>query len=274
MSHDRPILTLTTDFGSDGPYVAALKGVILGYAAHAHVIDVTHRIAPQNVLEAAFVLSSIVDAYPPETVHLAVVDPGVGTKRDLVALRVAGQWIVAPDNGLPGALLRDRSAEAIRTISNPAIRRKHVSNTFHGRDILAPAACHLLLGRSAEELGPRRESLIQLSNFEARSTTDGLIGEVIFRDTFGNLVTNIREKCIGSAPPGAWDVEIAGQRVRGISGTYGDRSHGELVALIGSSGWLEVAVVNGDAGRQLGVSSGTTVWVQQSKLATGARASA
>jgi hypothetical protein len=278
MHSPRQVITLTTDFGVDGPYVAALKGVILGLAPDAHVIDVSHRVAPQNVLEGAFIVCSIIDAYPRGTVHLAVVDPGVGTERALVALRVADQWVIAPDNGLPGALLVDRSDQGIWTITNPALRRSRVSNTFHGRDILAPAACHVATGGDPALLGPRRQSLNQLRNLQASETRLGYVGEVIYRDTFGNLITNIRESRLSGAPDSAWEVEIAGYRVRGISKTYGDRPHGSLVALVGSSGWLELAVVNGDAGRNLGASLGTTVLVTDTRRSVGpmleARASA
>src|SRR5688572_6736094 len=138
------ILTLTTDFGSEGPYVAALKGVILGLAPGTQLVDVSHAISPQNILEGAFVLAALVDAFPAGTVHLAVVDPGVGTDRRLIAASVADQWFVLPDNGLLSGVLRNRAPTEIHEITNPEIRRATVSPTFHGRDILAPAAAHLL----------------------------------------------------------------------------------------------------------------------------------
>ncbi len=150
------IITLTTDFGIHGPYVAAVKGVLLEQAPGVQIVDVCHTISPQNILEGGFVLANIVDAFPAGTVHLAVVDPGVGTDRRLMAVSVAGQWFVLPDNGLITGVTRTRPPDEIREITNPAIRREVVSATFHGRDILAPAAAHLALGRSPEELGPTR----------------------------------------------------------------------------------------------------------------------
>src|SRR5262249_26007422 len=150
-----------------------------------------HTIAPQNILEGGFVLANIVDAFPPGTVHLAVVDPGVGTDRRLIAVSVAAQWFVLPDNGLITGVTRARQPDQVRAITNPAIGREVVSATFHGRDILAPAAAHLALGRAADELGPAATGIVTLRNFEPSSDDHGWVGEVIFKDTFGNLITNI-----------------------------------------------------------------------------------
>ncbi len=257
------ILTLTTDFGPDGPYVAAMKGVVLGLAPNVQIVDVSHRIAPQNILEGAFVLASILDAFPPETVHLGVIDPGVGTERPLAAVRVAGQWVVAPDNGLIGGVVRQQKPESIWEISNPAVGRSVVSNTFHGRDILAPAAAHLLLGRDPDQLGPRRSSVIRLANFEPRADDHGIVAEVIFRDAFGNLITNVPSEHLAGTDPEDWIIELAGERVEGLVRTYGERPPGTLVALVGSSGWVEIALVNGDAGRTIGAGPGATVWFRR-----------
>lgn len=260
MSSRNGILTLTTDFGADGPYVAALKGVVLGLAPEVQIVDVSHKIAPQNILEGAFVLASIVDAFPAGTVHLGVIDPGVGTDRPLAAVRVAGQWIVAPDNGLIGGVVRRREPDGIWEISNRAICRPVVSNTFHGRDILAPAAAHLLLGRDPDQLGPRRDSVIRLANFEPRDDARGLVAEVIFRDAFGNLVTNVPAERLAGHDPADWVIEVAGSRIEGLVRAYGERPPGTLVALVGSSGWVEISLVNGDAGRTIGAGPGATVW--------------
>ena len=253
------ILTLTTDFGIGGPYVAALKGVLLDLAPETQLVDVTHTISPQNILEGGFVLAGIVDVFPKGTVHLAVVDPGVGTDRRLIAVSVSGQWFVLPDNGLITGVTRARTPDGIWEISNPALRREFVSATFHGRDILAPAAAHLLRGGAPEELGPARTKFITLRNFEPTPDDQGFVGEVIFRDTFGNLITNVNADRLADLPPDCWVIEIAGERIEGILHTYGERPTGTLMALVGSSGWVEVAVVNGDAARQLTAGAGTTV---------------
>jgi S-adenosylmethionine hydrolase len=257
------IVTLTTDFGTGGPYAAALKGVLLGLAPGVTIVDVCHDISPQNILEGGFVLAGIADVFPPGTVHLAVVDPGVGTDRRLIAVEVARQWFVLPDNGLVTGVARGRAVTAIREITNPSLRRSVVSATFHGRDILAPAAAHLLRGGDPAELGPARERFIELRNFEPNPDDHGFVGEVIYRDAFGNLITNISADRLADTTLDGWEVEIAGEVIRGISRTYGESGTGSLLALIGSSGWLEVAVANGDAARQLTAGAGTTVWCRR-----------
>jgi S-adenosylmethionine hydrolase len=253
------IVTLTTDFGISGPYVAALKGILLDLAPGAQVVDVCHAIAPQNILEGGFVLTGIVDAFPMGTVHLAVIDPGVGTERRLIAAAVAGQYLVLPDNGLITGVARGRTVEGIWEITNPALRRPVVSATFHGRDILAPAAAHLLRGGAPDQLGPARTQFVTLRNFDPTADEHGFVGEVIFRDTFGNLITNVTADRLAETPRGSWLIEIASERIDGIVRTYGDRPTGSLVALVGSCGWVEIAVVNGDAARQLTAGAGTTV---------------
>jgi S-adenosyl-L-methionine hydrolase (adenosine-forming) len=262
------ILTLTTDFGSVGPYVAALKGVLLELAPGTQFVDVCHTISPQNILEGGFVLAAIVDVFPKGTVHLAVVDPGVGTVRRLIAVAVADQWFVLPDNGLITGVARGRIPDGIWEITNPALRRTVVSATFHGRDILAPASAHLLRGGNPAQLGPARDKFIMLRNFEPNADELGFVGEVIFRDAFGNLITNVNVEHLADVPRDAWEIEIANERIDGILRTYGDRPAGTLIALVGSSGWVEVAVVNGDAGRQLTAGAGTTVWCRRKSLPT------
>jgi len=256
------IVTLTTDFGMGGPYVAAMKGVLLGLAPGAQIVDVCHTISPQNILEGAFMLGAIADSYPADTVHLAVVDPGVGTDRKLIAVKLAGQWFVLPDNGLITGVARTHSPQEIWEISNPAVRRPIVSDTFHGRDVLAPAAAHLLAGRAPDFLGPPLRSFIRLRNFEPTRDGSGYLGEVLFRDTFGNLITNVNAEILEGSAPHGWTVEAAGAQIDGLCRTYGDRPTGSLIALIGSSGWLEIALVNGDAARHLTAGAGTTVWLR------------
>jgi S-adenosylmethionine hydrolase len=257
------ILTLTTDFGMTGSYVAALKGVLLDMAPGAQLVDVCHTISPQNILEGGFVLAGIVDVFPKGTVHLVVVDPGVGTERRLIAAMFADQWFVLPDNGLLTGVARGRTPAGIWELTNPALHRPVVSATFHGRDILAPAAAHLLRGGDPAQLGPARDRFITLRNFEPDADERGFVGEVIFRDTFGNLMTNINAEHLGETSRDAWEIEIAGERIPGILRTYGERSTGTLIALVGSAGWVEVAIVNGDAARQLTAGAGTTVWCRR-----------
>ncbi|MGO9466020.1 MAG: S-adenosyl-l-methionine hydroxide adenosyltransferase family protein [Isosphaeraceae bacterium] len=257
------IVTLTTDFGLGGPYVAAIKGVLLGLAPGTQLVDVCHTISPQNILEGSFVLAGIVDVFPRGTVHLAVIDPGVGTERRLIAVSAADQWFVLPDNGLITGVVRRQPPAGVWEITNPALRRAVVSPTFHGRDILAPASAHLVRGGDSAELGPRREQFVTLRNFEPSADDHGFVGEVIFRDPFGNLITNVCDDRLGDSRRELWTIEIAGEHIHGIVRTYSDCPPGSLVALSGSSGWVEIAVVNGDAARQLTAGAGTTVWFRR-----------
>jgi len=254
------IVTVTTDFGIGGPYVAAMKGVLLGLAPGIQIVDVCHTIAPQNILEGAFVLACIVDSFPAGTVHLVVVDPGGGMDRRLIATRLSDQWFVLPDNGLISGVTRGHTPEGIWEIASPSIRRPVVSDTFHGRDILAPAAAHLVRGGDPTLLGPRVERLVNVRNFNPTPDDGNFVGEVIFRDNFGNLITNVNAFHLSGHPAEDWTVEIAGERIGGLSRTYGAKPTGSLMALAGSSGWIEIAVVNGDAARHLTAGAGTTVW--------------
>jgi S-adenosylmethionine hydrolase len=257
------IVTLTTDFGVLGPYAAAMKGILLSLAPGTQLIDVCHTINPQNILEGAFVLAGVVAAFPRGTVHLAVVDPGVGTDRRLIAVALGGQWFVLPDNGLITGAALGRTPEGIWEIANPALRPRTVAPTFHGRDILAPAAAHLVRGGDPAELGPVRTRFVVLRNFEPSADPNGFVGEVIFRDAFGNLITNLAATRLGDTPRADWIIEVAGTRIDGLINTYGERPTGTLIALIGSSGWVEIAVVNGDASDQLSAGPGSTVWLRR-----------
>ncbi len=248
------IVTLTTDFGGDGPYVAAMKGVILRDAPGTQLVDVSHVIAPQSIREGAFVLGSAWPWFPKGTVHLAVVDPGVGTERRLIAVSISDHWFVLPDNGLVGLVARRRTIDAAWSLAWPDDRP--VSRTFHGRDLLAPAAAHLARGGDPAELGQQCTDLVSLDWPLPIELGPIVLGEVIFRDYYGNLVTNVpAAQLIG---PG-WGLEIGGEEIRNLVGTYGDRPPGSLVALEGSSGLVEIAEVNGDAGRRLGIGVGATV---------------
>ena len=191
---------------------------LLDLAPGTQFVDVCHTISPQNILEGGFVLAGIVDVFPKGTVHLAVIDPGVGTDRRLIAVSVADQWFVLPDNGLITGVVRGRKPSGIWEITNPALRRSVVSATFHGRDILAPASAHLIRGGDPSELGPALEKFITLRNFVPNADEHGFVGEVIFRDAFGNLITNINADHLANVPADGWVIEIAGERIRGFCG--------------------------------------------------------
>jgi S-adenosyl-L-methionine hydrolase (adenosine-forming) len=204
------------------------------------------------------VLAQVVDAFPEGTVHLAVVDPGVGTDRRLIVVEARDQWFVLPDNGLIAGVLEGREASKTWEIRNPRLWRAVVSSTFHGRDILAPVAAHLLRGGDPADVGPRVDGPHPPRKSGPDESAGRLVGEVVFVDSFGNLITNLSRSSLGD-DPGGWAVEILGRTIEGLVATYGNRPPGSLVALVGSSGLVEVALVNGDASKRLEATRGTPV---------------
>jgi hypothetical protein len=254
-----PIITLTTDLGARDPFVGEMKGVILAIAAArrrtVQIVDVTHEVARHDVVEGALALEAVAAVFPRRTVHVAVVDPGVGTARRALALAVAGQIFLAPDNGLVtpclGAGWRAVALEA------PEYRRRPVSRTFHGRDVFAPAAAHVALGLALDRLGPPVDDPIRLPWHDARRRGAALEGAVLHVDRFGNLVTTVRAAQLTALGVGV-RVRIA-ERILPLVGTYGDLRRGQAGALIGSAGRLEIAVREGSAAARLRAGRGTPV---------------
>ncbi|GBD35628.1 Adenosyl-chloride synthase [bacterium HR36] len=255
----RPIVTLTTDFGEGSAYAAALKGSVLRICPEALLVDLSHAIPPQDVLHAAFFLNEAVPWFPPQTIHVVVVDPGVGTARRLIYVEWQQQRIVAPDNGVCSLLWRKHPPETVRAIQNPQYFHTLVSSTFHGRDILAPVAGHLANGLSPEALGEVVTDPVRLPFPLPRREDDRIIGEVVFVDHFGNLLTNIHRADWPEAR--VVSVEVLGTRPRWVR-TYGEAAPGETVALWSSGGWLEIAVVQGHAAHRLNLGRGVPVVVQ------------
>src|SRR5262245_55061983 len=186
-----PIITLTTDFGADSPYAAAMKGVILSVNPCARIVDLTHAIPPHDIWHAAFYLAEAIPFFPPEIVHVVVVDPGVGTQRPIIYAEVGSHRIVAPDNGVISLLAMKLPVANTRFVTDPRFWRSNVSDTFHGRDILAPVAAHLSLGLDAAQLGPAADAWVRLPMPTAEQTGDTIFGAVLFIDHFGNLLTNL-----------------------------------------------------------------------------------
>ncbi|HPM84635.1 MAG TPA: SAM-dependent chlorinase/fluorinase [Candidatus Anammoximicrobium sp.] len=258
----RSILTLTTDFGSGSPYVAQIKGVILSIHPHAVLVDITHDIAPQDVRQGALVLEDVTPRFPESSIHVAVVDPGVGTDRRVLAAEIGRRYYIAPDNGLLGRLIgRDPDAR-VMALTKREYWLSAVSATFHGRDILAPVAAHLSLGTALEELGEAWDQPVQVSWPEAVVEKNRLQGEIIAIDTFGNLISNITQDLIAATrAPDAATVHCGGRTISGIVATYGQRPPGTPIALVGSSNRLEIAVVNGNAAVELRAQVGEAVSV-------------
>lgn len=257
----RPVIALTTDFGQTDSYVGAMKGVILRICPEAVLVDISHEIRPQAVQQAAYVLSTAVPYFPLGTVHLVVVDPGVGSERRPIVVQTERAIYVAPDNGVLSLTLGQEPVLQAIHLTEPRYRLSPVSDTFHGRDIFAPAAAHLASGTKPGELGkPLRPSeLLTLPALDPQSQLDGgWQAEILHIDHFGNLVTSFRIPNHGS--PTA--ITLAGQRIETLSRTFADGAPGELVAYVGSSGYLEIAVRQGNAARQLDLDIGALVQVE------------
>jgi S-adenosylmethionine hydrolase len=250
------VVTLLTDFGTRDGYVAAVKGVLLARCPGAILVDVTHAIPPGDVAAAAFVLAQAAPHFAAGTVHLVVVDPGVGSDRRAIACAIGAQLYVAPDNGVLTRVLEAEESPRAHEISRQALRLASVSNVFHGRDLFAPAAAHLASGAPLAALGPALPgaSLVRAAWPEPRLEADGGEGQVIYVDRFGNLVTNLPLD-----PRAAQGVATVAGREVPVRRTYSDVAPGALVAVRGSSGLLEIARNRGSAADALGVGPGDVV---------------
>jgi S-adenosylmethionine hydrolase len=247
LSAMRPIITLTTDFGTVDGYVGEMKGVLLSRAPDAEIVDITHDIPPQDVERGRLTVARVWRRFPAGTVHLVVVDPGVGSSRDAIAVSSEGYFLVGPDNGVLSAALLVPSARAVSLAVS-----SHASATFHGRDVFAPAAAALARKESLDALGAVAASPIVRRTPEPTRRSDGAIeGEVIFVDRFGNAVTNLVGVRGGTIEVGTLMIDLRR--------TYAEVQTGQPVALVGSSGLVEIAVRDGDAARVLGLRRGTVV---------------
>ena len=255
------IITLTTDFGVRDPWVAAMKGVILGIACAARqtieLVDVTHEVAPHDVGEGALALEAAAPFFPPGTVHVAVVDPGVGSARRAVAVATRAHVFIGPDNGIFTPFLAGPDWQAWQ-VTGAEYRLPAVSRTFHGRDVFAPAAAHVALGVDPARLGPPVTDPVRLAWPGARATAGGVAGAVIHVDRFGNLVTSIRPEAVAFAVDAGGVVSVTGRSVL-LVGTYGELAPGRVGALVGSNGRLEITVREGSAARLLRAGRGARV---------------
>jgi len=257
------IITLTTDFGTGSPYVAAIKGVILSINPQVTLVDVTHEVRPQDVRHGALILDDVADRFPADAIHVAVVDPGVGTDRKILVAEIGGRHYVAPDNGLLSRLARRTPPSDVRELTEPRYWLDSVSATFHGRDVMAPVAAHLSLGLDPEKLGPPLAKLVMLDWPQPIVSSGRIEGEVLDVDSFGNLITNIDAELLAPLPAGRpVRVRLGEHEVEGISSTYGDGPEGALIALVGSTGRLELALVAGSAAATLGARIGDRVIVR------------
>jgi hypothetical protein len=244
------VVTLTSDFGTADGYVGEMKGALLTQVPDVTIIDITHDIEPQDVQSARLLVERCWECFPAGTVHVVVVDPGVGSARAAMAVASRERFLFGPDNGVLSAALDASGAQAVVLPVPP-----EASATFHGRDVFIPAAARLLTGTPFPALGQRlKDPVVHREPEPLLLPGGGLVGEVVHADRFGNAVTSLRPEAEG----GPWVVEAAGRRLRFVR-TYADAAVGEALALIGSSGRLEVAVRNGHASRTLGLARGARV---------------
>jgi len=272
-----PVITLTTDFGPDDAYVGVMKGVILTVNPGAKIIDITHSIEPQNIAQGAFVLNLAYRYFPKNSIHMAIVDPGVGTERRGIILKTSSALFVAPDNGILGHVINELSLnerlpsqypqnpeevklkkglEAV-AITDPRFWRHPVSPTFHARDIFAPVAAGLSLGISPYEFGEKITSLyVSPAPKPCLDAQGNLVGHILYIDHFGNLITNIKR---ADLPGENVIVEAAAQHIEGVTRYY-EQKEG-LMAILGSSGYLEIALRNGSAADFLSITAGDKIKV-------------
>jgi S-adenosylmethionine hydrolase len=251
------VITLTTDFGQDDGYVGTMKGVILSIAPEVRIVDISHDISPQNIRQAAYVLSTAAPYFAPATVHVVVVDPGVGSARRPIAVSTDSARYVAPDNGVLSYALSELGAQAVQ-LDRPHYWLPVVSHTFHGRDIFSPVGAHLASGVTLDEVGTAITDAETFPLPRPQRLADGTVqGAVLHADRFGNLITDIPMSWLADGQ--GWSFEIAEQRIAGLGVTYAAVARGTLVALAGSEGMLEIAVREGSAAEVLGAGAGTEV---------------
>lgn len=260
-----PIITLTTDFGTDDIFIGVMKGVILGINPAARIVDLSHAIPPQSLEVGALLLRLAVPYFPSDTIHVAIVDPGVGTARRAVVVETTSAVLVGPDNGLLAPAAEQAGFKRLIECTDRRYWLSCPGPTFHGRDIYAPVAAYLSRGVAPERVGQPSAPLAPLALPLARHEQDGgravVRGEVIYIDHFGNLLTNITAKDIEVFPSRGLSVSIDNVVIHGLASAYATVPEGELLALANSWGLLEIARRNGSAREQLGVGRGTPVLV-------------
>ena len=259
------IVTLLTDFGVRDGYVGVMKGVIWNICPEAHIADITHTISPQNVREGALVLALTYHYYPKNTVHVAVVDPGVGTHRRAIAARIGDYKFVAPDNGLLSPVLdqaeKNNWPVEIVNLVHPQYWLQEISHVFHGRDIFSPVGAHLADGVFLDQVGAPLNDPVRFTLPEPHIQPDRILGQVLLLDNYGNLSTNIPLTALKNQDPTQLRIRLAGQEIKGLFPTFGFGEPGDLVAVHGTFGTLIITRVNANAAKQLGVGVGEPVEV-------------
>jgi len=248
------IITLTTDFGLSDPFVGIMKGVILGIAPDAHLVDISHDIRSYDIVEAAFTIESTYRYFPEGTVHVVVVDPGVGSARRPLAVASRGHIFVAPDNGVLSGVFTNEAYH----ITNDSLFLDSVSQTFHGRDIFAPVAANLARGTPIDSVGPRILNFIKKPLLRPRQQGDKLVATVLRVDKFGNIITNLRRSDL----PRDFTIQIAGLDITRLCANFSEAQPGEFFALEGSTGYIELALNQGSAADRLDIERGAEIEVE------------
>jgi S-adenosylmethionine hydrolase len=252
------VVALLTDFGYRDHYVGVMKGVIWGIAPSVRIADISHAIRPQDVFEGAFLLAQAYAYFPPKSIFVAVVDPGVGTQRRPIAARIGDYFFVAPDNGLLTFVIREGESRGwpmrFVHLTQSAYWLPQISRSFHGRDIFAPVAAHLANGIPLDALGPQIEDPVILPIPEPSPEERGWQGQIIYIDAFGNLITNIQPHHL--AGESDWRIQYKDYEIRGLVNTFGEGRPGDLIAMFDSTGYLSLCIVNGNAETKLSAQVG------------------
>lgn len=256
------LITLTTDFGHKDPFVGIMKGVILGIDPEANIIDLTHGIPPQDLMAGALALRYSVPFFPRGAIHVAVVDPGVGTERRPLLIEAEAGFFIGPDNGILSLALEGKEPRRIIELANPTYHLRPTSATFHGRDIFAPAAAYLSLGIPPEDFGPKIKDFAKLPWPRVVKEKGRVRGEIIYTDSFGNLVTNVEERDLSGLAPQKLTICLGSLTIRGLSSSYRGDQEGAYAALINSWGLLEIACFKESAARRSGAKIGDRVEIQ------------
>jgi S-adenosyl-L-methionine hydrolase (adenosine-forming) len=256
------LITLTTDFGTDDWFVGTMKGVIATISPKANVVDITHGTASGDIRAGAFALAASYRFFPKGTVHVAIVDPGVGGKRRAMAIETEQYFFAGPDNGVLSFALRDEKIKAVRLLENRAYFLKPISQTFHGRDVFAPVAAHLARGVRIARFGPAVTSFVRLDWPEPKVHAGSIEGEVVYVDKFGNAITNIPAATVARLRGKNFEIFKGRKRLCALATHYQSVPLGRVVAVSGSSGYLEIAVNGGDASAILSLRTGDRVEVR------------
>lgn len=259
------IITLLTDFGIHDAYTGIMKGVIAGINPHANIIDLCHMIPPQDVFRGAYILYTSYQYFPKGTIHIAVIDPGVGSERNILCAECKGHLFLAPDNGLLSFILQKEKTKTITRVTNTKFFLPGQSNTFHGRDIFAPVAAHLSLGILPDQLGRKINQFrqIDMPNPVFAKENRRINGTILSIDHFGNLITNITEKDIDNleTTTNNLTLTVGKEKIKGLSNTYADVKTGMPLMLIGSAGFLEISVNQGNAKKHFMAKQGHKVYL-------------